>query len=62
MLLTDRSSRIVWGSSPGEETPGEARAELKLSYLDYQAEHLGHIDGGYAGELDITNTTGVFAR
>ncbi|MDY7108090.1 MAG: hypothetical protein SYC29_05585 [Planctomycetota bacterium] len=62
VIVTDRASRIVWGSAPGEETAGEADAGRKLSYLDYQAEHQGHIDGGYEGELDITSPHGVFAR
>lgn len=62
IILTDRGSRIVWGSAPGEETAGEATAEKKLSYLDYQADHQGHIDGGYSGELDVTSPNGVFAR
>jgi hypothetical protein len=62
IITTDRGSRIIWGSAPGEEQAGEATAERKLSYLDYQAEHQGHIDGGYTGELDITSSTGVFAR
>jgi hypothetical protein len=62
VIVTDHGSRIVWGSAPGEETAGEATAERKLSYLNYQAEHQGHIDGGYEGELDITSPYGVFAR
>jgi hypothetical protein len=62
VIVTDRGSRIVWGSAPGEETAGEATAERKLSYLAYQAEHQGHIDGGYEGELDVTSPHGVFAR
>ncbi len=62
VLVTDEGSRIVWGSAPGEEAAGEASTERKLSYLDYQAENMGHIDGGYTGELDVTSPNGVFAR
>jgi len=61
-LVTDRGTRIIWGSAPGEEAPGEATAARKLSYLDYQSEHMGHIDGGYEGQIDVTSPNGVFAR
>lgn len=32
-IITDQGTRIVWGSAPGEERPGEARAQEKLARL-----------------------------
>jgi hypothetical protein len=61
-MITDRGSRILWGSAPGDEEAGEAAPKRKLMYLQYQAEHYDHIDGGHAGLIDITSPTGVFAR
>ncbi|MCZ6736140.1 MAG: hypothetical protein O7C65_10165 [Planctomycetota bacterium] len=53
-LITDRGCTIVWGRPPGEERGGEVPATRKLSYLDYHYQHYGHIDRGFARELDIT--------
>ena len=61
-LVTEHGTNIIWGSAPGAEAPGEATAERKLTYLDYQAEHMGHINRGYDGDLDVTSPDGVFAR
>ena len=61
-LVTDKGHRIVWGRPPGEETAGEVDTDRKVYYLDYPFEHFGHIDGGYEGNLDITDPRGVFGR
>lgn len=58
-IVTDRGSRIIWGSAPGEESALEALAPLKLHYLNYLAREHGHIDMGHTGTLDITSITSV---
>jgi hypothetical protein len=61
-LLTNRGSRIHWGASPGEETPGEVEAKRKLRRLQQAYDSFGHIDAGHDGLVDITNPRGVFAQ
>ena len=58
-IITDRGSRIVWGSAPGEETALEAMVERKLHYLNHAFREYGHIDMGHAGTIDITSVTSV---
>jgi hypothetical protein len=60
VLVTNHGSRIVWGSAPGEEPPGEASAERKISYLDHHVEQMGRIDFGRP-EVSITSPNYVSA-
>ncbi|MCA9284626.1 MAG: hypothetical protein KDA22_05405 [Phycisphaerales bacterium] len=53
-LLTDRSTVVIWGRTPGAERGAEVPAAKKLKYLDYHYQQYGHIDGGRAGALDVT--------
>jgi hypothetical protein len=61
-LITDRGSVIVWGSPPGEEAPLESLTDRKLAFLNLHYRNHGHIDGGHAGEIDITDHERVFKR
>lgn len=61
-LVTDRGSVIVWGSPPGEEAPLESLTERKLAFLNLHYTNHHHIDGGHAGEIDITDHERVFKR
>jgi len=48
-IITDTGSRVVWGSAPGEEKPGETRAAEKIARLvdlAGRAESRGRIDAG----------------
>lgn len=58
-LLTDRGSVIRWGHAPGTERAAEVSAAMKLDFLDHHYRRYGHIDGGLAGELDITQDVAV---
>lgn len=58
-LLTDRGSVIRWGHAPGTERAAEVSASMKLDFLDHHYRRYGHIDGGLAGELDITQDVAV---
>ena len=62
ILKTDRGSRIIWGSAPGEEQAGEALVEQKLKYLEYHHERHGHIDRNHDGAIDITSTVAVVEK
>lgn len=47
LIVTDTGSRIVWGSAPGDEKPGEVRAAEKISRLVQLAgSGQGRIDNG----------------
>lgn len=47
LIVTDTGSRIVWGSAPGEERPGEVRAQEKIARLVQLAgSGQGRIDSG----------------
>lgn len=61
-LVTDRGTRITWGSSPGEEEALEALADRKLYYLGYLYREYDRVDMGHAGEIDITSTTSIDQR
>lgn len=61
-LITDRGSRIVWGSPPGDEGGLESLPVIKLQYLKQLHERFGHIDMGHTGEIDITKTTTIDQR
>jgi hypothetical protein len=40
LILSGESGRVRWGRAPGQETAGEATADVKLQrLLEYQAEH-----------------------
>jgi len=54
-IVTDRGTRIVWGSVPGEEKRLEAPVDLKLAWLDHHYEKHHHIDAGHTGEIGITD-------
>jgi len=62
VLVTDRQSRIVWGSSPGTETPLEAIAERKLVRLDHLFRNSGRVDQHHTGEIDLTDASVVVRR
>jgi hypothetical protein len=61
-FITDRGSRIVWGSAPGEEGALESLATWKLHYLNHLQKTFGHIDMGHSGEVDITSTRTIDQR
>jgi len=61
VLITDRGSNITWGAAPGEETALEMLAKRKMEFLDFNFEHVGHIDRGFAGDLYFTKD-GLIAR
>jgi len=61
-LVTDRGTRIVWGSPPGEEAALEALTDRKLYYLSYLQRRYDRIDMGHVGEIDITSTTSIDHR
>lgn len=47
LIVTDTGSRIVWGSAPGDEKPGEVRANEKIARLVQLAgAGQGRIDNG----------------
>lgn len=47
LIVTDTGSRIVWGSAPGDEKPGEVRAAEKIARLVQMAgTGQGRIDNG----------------
>lgn len=58
-LVTDRGTRIIWGSRPGEESTLEAPYERKLYYLGHFFREYGHIDTGSDATLDIRSLTSV---
>ena len=62
VLMTDRDSRIIWGSAPGEETPLEAMADRKLIRLDHLFRSSGRVDQHHAGEIDLTDASVVVRR
>jgi hypothetical protein len=62
VLLTDRNSRIVWGSSQGNETPLEALADRKLVRLDHLFRESGRVDQHHTGEIDLTDASVVVRR
>ncbi len=62
ILTTDRDSRIIWGSAPGEETPLEAMADRKLIRLDHLFRSSGRVDQHHAGEIDLTDASVVVRR
>ena len=61
-LKTDSGCWIIWGGAPGEEPALEVLAEGKLHRLDFLFASHGRIDGGNAGELDITGEKAVVTR
>lgn len=61
-IKTDRDSVIIWGGAPGAEAALELLADGKLQRLNFMYERHGRIDGGHAGEIDITNEKAVVAR
>lgn len=60
-IITDRGSRLTWGSAPGDEPAHEASTEIKVEYLGYPFATYGHIDGGYDA-LDLTSSSGIYPR
>lgn len=46
ILVTDRGTRIVWGSAVDEVAPGEVKAEVKLARLREFVRTYGRIDAG----------------
>lgn len=58
-LVTDRGSRIIWGSPPNEEVALEALASRKLYYLGHFFREYGHVDMGSAATLDIRSISSV---
>ena len=45
-IVTAHSTRIVWGSAPGEWKPGEPSVEERIARLKGLIETTGRIDGG----------------
>ncbi|HWB20459.1 MAG TPA: hypothetical protein VG711_09185, partial [Phycisphaerales bacterium] len=59
-LITDKSSMILWGASPGDAAPLEATTSEKLHRLDLLFQTYRRIDANLSGTLDITPQDGVF--
>lgn len=59
-IVTDKGTRVVWGSAPGTFAPGEQPDEEKMRRLRALREHHGRIDGSrerlviYGAEVVIT--------
>lgn len=62
ILITDRNTRIIWGSAPGHERPLEAMADRKLVRLDHLYRSSGRVDQHHAGEIDLTDASVVVRR
>jgi hypothetical protein len=62
VLLTDRGSRIIWGSKPGSETPLEALSNRKIVRLDHLYRNSGRVDQHHTGEIDLTDASVVVRR
>ena len=43
-LITDRGTRIVWGSAIGDSVPGEVKVERKIARLEQNLKEFGRID------------------
>ena len=56
-VLTRRRTVFIWGSAPGEELPGEAKAVEKLARLKQLAA--GGIDQTSAADQNLTRTTSL---
>ena len=62
VLVTDIGTRILWGSTPGHETPMEAMAEDKIQRLDWFHTHHGRVDQHHRGVIDVTDAGIVTKR
>ena len=62
VLVTDRGSRIIWGSEPGSETPLEALSSRKIVRLDHLFRNSGRVDQHHTGEIDLTDASVVVRR
>jgi hypothetical protein len=61
-LLTDKPCTVIWGGAPGSESPLELLADGKMQRLNFLYANHGRIDGGHAGEVDITSERAVVTR
>ena len=43
-LITDKGTRIVWGSAIGDSVPGEVKVERKIARLEQNLKEFGRID------------------
>jgi len=62
VMITDKHSRIVWGSPPGAETPLEALTQEKLGRLQHLFDASGRVDQHHTGEIDLTDSSVVVRR
>jgi len=53
-LQTKKGSKVLWGSSPGRENPGEASASEKIAQLVQYVKERGELDNtGIPGRIDL---------
>lgn len=60
-LITDRGTRVIWGSPPNEWNPGEPSSETKLQHLDLLAsrDEFGRRIDACRPQVDLSNPRGV---
>jgi hypothetical protein len=61
-LISDSSSRLNWGSAPGQEKSLESLADKKLEWINSMYESSGRIDLNSSSEFDLTNPTRVYRK
>ena len=58
-LYTPNAKRLIWGSAPGHEPPGEPSAEQKLRLLREYVQRRGPLDEGTVLGLDLRNPESI---
>lgn len=58
-LYTPNAKRLIWGSAPGLETPGEPLAATKMRLLREYVQRRGPLDGGAVLGLDLRNPESI---
>ncbi|MEO8493950.1 MAG: hypothetical protein ABI614_02695 [Planctomycetota bacterium] len=58
-LYTPNEKRLIWGSAPGFEPPGEPLAAAKVSVLREYVQQRGQLDKGQVLGLDLRNPESI---
>lgn len=60
-IEVENGSRILWGHAPGEETPGEPDAAMKLTRLMRYAQSVGRLADSPPQQIDLRDGSGLEA-
>jgi hypothetical protein len=58
-LYTPNAKRLIWGSAPGHEPPGEPPAATKMRLLREYVLNRGRLDDGAVLGLDLRNPDSI---